>query len=168
MHTGRFRSQRRQKGPWHGVRLHPADYDRDAATQGGHQGFAANRPAGRGGVQATKSELRKGRQGEITTERKRTADDDTVEHVKASHDAATGEPAVRVKLISAAFVGLMAVLMQTSCAHSSPLWSYYDQCAQKNPFSRHETKNSPKLKLCGVTQNISPAERLHALGLGTT
>ena len=39
------------RGSWDNVRLYPANYVRNATTEAGHQGFAANRPAGRSGVQ---------------------------------------------------------------------------------------------------------------------
>src|SRR5215469_10355947 len=44
-------SQRNQQGSWDHVRLYPTNYVRDATTRAGHQAFAANRPAGCGGVQ---------------------------------------------------------------------------------------------------------------------
>ena len=50
VHTCGFLSLRDQEGSWDYVRLYPANYVRDAATKAGHQGFAANRPTGRGGV----------------------------------------------------------------------------------------------------------------------
>jgi hypothetical protein len=64
MHTGGFCSQRDEEGPWDNVRLYPADYVRNATTDAGHQGLAANRPAGCGVVQGAGSELWKGCQGE--------------------------------------------------------------------------------------------------------
>src|SRR5437762_2971294 len=57
--TGGLCSLRRQDGFWAGSRLYSADY-RDAATEARHEGLAANRPGGRGGMQGAESEFRKG------------------------------------------------------------------------------------------------------------
>jgi hypothetical protein len=51
---------RRQDGFWDGSGLYSADYVRDAATEGGHEGLAANRHGGRGGMQEAESEFWKG------------------------------------------------------------------------------------------------------------
>jgi hypothetical protein len=75
MHAGGLCSQRCQDGRWTRGGLYPTHYRRYATTTAGHQGFAANRPTGRDGVQAAKSELRKGRRGE-------PADAETVGHVE--------------------------------------------------------------------------------------
>jgi hypothetical protein len=75
MHAGGLCSQRCQDGRWARGGLYPTHYRRYATTTAGHQGFAANRPTGRDGVQAAKSELRKGRRGE-------PADGETVGHVE--------------------------------------------------------------------------------------
>jgi hypothetical protein len=60
MYTGGFCSLRRQDGFWDGSGLYSADYVRDAATEAGHEGLAADRPAGRGGMQEAGSEFWKG------------------------------------------------------------------------------------------------------------
>jgi hypothetical protein len=67
MYTGGFCSRRRQDGSWDGSGLYSADY-RDAATDAGHEGLAANRPPGRGCMQGAESEFWKGRPNQITTE----------------------------------------------------------------------------------------------------
>ena len=60
--------------------MYSADYVRDAATEAGHEGLAADRPAGRGGMQEAGSEFWKGWPSQITIDR--TADTETVEHVE--------------------------------------------------------------------------------------
>src|SRR5215470_6916577 len=80
MYTGGFCSLRRQDGFWDGSGLYSADYVRDAATEAGHQGLAADRPAGRGGMQEAGSEFWKGWPSQITIDR--TGDTKTVEHVE--------------------------------------------------------------------------------------
>ena len=60
MYTCGFCSLRRQDGFWDGSGLCSADYVRNAATETGHEGLAANRPAGRGGMQEAESEFWKG------------------------------------------------------------------------------------------------------------
>ena len=60
MYTGGFCSLRRQDGFWDGSGLYSADYVRNAATETGHEGLAANRPGGRRGMQEAKSEFWKG------------------------------------------------------------------------------------------------------------
>jgi hypothetical protein len=59
--TGGFCSQRGQEWSWDHVRLYPSDHARDT-NAAGHR-LATNRSADRDGVQGTRSELRKGRQG---------------------------------------------------------------------------------------------------------
>jgi hypothetical protein len=61
MYTGGFCSQRGQEWSWDHFRLYPSDHARDTDAAG-HR-LATNRSADRGGVQGTRSELRKGRQG---------------------------------------------------------------------------------------------------------
>jgi hypothetical protein len=68
MYTGGFCSRRRQDGSWDGSGLYSADYVRDAATDAGHEGLAANRPPGRGCMHGAESEFWKGRPNQITTE----------------------------------------------------------------------------------------------------
>src|SRR5947207_13781222 len=83
MYTGGLCSLRRQDGFWAGSRLYSADYVRDAATEARHEGLAANRPAGRGGMQGTESEFWKGWPSEVPIDR-------TAEH--RNHRACRGAP----------------------------------------------------------------------------
>jgi len=69
MQKGRFCCSRHQEGCRDRVGLHPTDHAEHATTEGGHQAFAANRPAACGGLQGAESEVRNGPRGKITTER---------------------------------------------------------------------------------------------------
>jgi len=82
MQTGGLYPQRRQEWCRDRGGLHSANHDGHAAGAAGHQAFAANRPPGRGGVQAAESELRNGRQGENAAER--TANYQTAGHIGSS------------------------------------------------------------------------------------
>jgi len=84
MHTCGFCSQRRQDGCWDRVGLYPADYGRDATTEGGRQAFAATRPAARGGMQGAESQFRNGWRATLILQ------DSTVEIHEIKHDGVYG------------------------------------------------------------------------------
>lgn len=68
---------------------------------------------------------------------------------------------VRLNFILSAAIGflaLLAALMQTSCAHSPPVWQYYDQCAQENPsfLAMAECGKQKRLAECTASNACSP------------
>jgi hypothetical protein len=40
---------------------------------------------------------------------------------------------VRLNFVFLAIMAFVAALILNNCAHSRPVWDYYDQCAQENP-----------------------------------
>jgi hypothetical protein len=89
MHTCGFCSQRRQDGCWDRVGLYPADYGRDATTEGGQRAFAATRPAARGGMQGAESQFRNGWRATLILQ------DSTVEIHEIKHNGVYGTMTVR-------------------------------------------------------------------------
>jgi len=68
-------------------------------------------------------------------------------------------PAERTIVMAAiGFLALLAALMQTSCAHSPPVWQYYDQCAQENPsfLAMAECGKQKRLAECTASNACSP------------
>jgi len=90
MYTRGFCSLRNKNGLWDGSGLRSADYVRDAAAEGIHEGLAGNRPAGRGGMQEAESEFWKRWPSQVTIDC--TTDTETVEHVIPADQGAAGRP----------------------------------------------------------------------------
>jgi hypothetical protein len=60
--------------------------------------------------------------------------------------------------ILSAAIGFVAALMLTGCAHSLPVWHYYDQCAQENPsfLAIAECGRQKRLAECVPNNTCSP------------
>jgi len=65
---------------------------------------------------------------------------------------------VRSIFILSAAIGFVAALMLAGCAHSPPVWHYYDQCAQENPsfLAIAECGRQKRLAECVPNNTCSP------------
>ena len=180
MYTGGFCSLRRQDGFWDGSGLYSADYVRDAATEAGHEGLAADRPAGRGGMQEARSEFWKGWPSEITIDR--TADNETVEHIEEPRPIKAGRIANLAKLPNLARGTVLrppAVVASNSTVQNR-LHSRPKSCDRRHPEIRMMPTARRSAADCGdqaagaycrrISAALSPLPRfpsaaLHILGI---
>jgi len=59
-----------------------------------------------------------------------------------------GRLMVRFDIILSATIGFAVAFVQTGCAHSKIVWSYYDQCALENP-------SFPVMAECGKQKRLA-------------